>query len=141
MPVEIDEMTIEHFDTLLALWRASEGIGLSSTDSHERISAYLNRNPGLSLIALDNNELVGAILCGHDGRRGYIHHLAVAETHRHQGIGTTLVALVLLELEKVGIDKCHLFVIAENAPALAFWRSIGWQERVELKMLSRFIGE
>lgn len=74
MSIVIREMTIQDYDEVLALWRTSEGVGLSDADSDEGVARFLDRNPGLSFVARDGEHLVGAVLCGHDGRRGYIHH-------------------------------------------------------------------
>ncbi len=136
MTITINEMTMYHYPQALTLWQVSEGIGLSEADSPAGIARFLERNPGLSFVVFDEQQLVGVVLCGHDGRRGYIHHLAVAATHRQQGLGRTLVQHSLAALKRIGIDKCHLFVFSENQTALQFWQRIGWTERVELRMLS-----
>lgn len=135
----IREMSIQDYDGVLALWQASDGVGLSDADSEESMGRFLDRNPGLSLVALEGGEIVGAVLCGHDGRRGYVHHLAVSELHRRKGVGRALVKRCLSALRTVGIHKCHIFVFAENQDAIAFWQRVGWTERVELTMMSRYI--
>lgn len=137
MAVIVEPMTEQDYDEVMALWQAAEGVGLSDADAPEAISRYLARNPGLSLVARSEGALVGAALCGHDGRRGYIHHLAVQPSNRLQGIGRLLVDRCLTGLAAVGIQKCHLFVFGENQNALNFWRAIGWTERVELVLMSR----
>jgi len=109
----------------LALWAASEGVGLRGADEPAALARYLARNPGLSLAARDGRRMVGAVLCGHDGRRGYLHHLAVAASHRRRGIGRDLVERCLDGLRREGIAKCHLFVYHDNVAGQAFWRSIG----------------
>ena len=136
MTVTIQPMTIDHYQPALALWQLSEGIGLSEADAPASIAGFLERNPGLSFVAFDGQRLVGVVLCGHDGRRGYLHHLAVAAAYRRQGIGGMLVRRSLAALKQAGIDKCHLFVFRENQAAFQFWQRIGWTERVELAMLS-----
>lgn len=135
--ITITQMTLDHYQSAPALWHLSEGIGLSEADSPAGIARFLERNSGLSFVATDEQRLVGVVLCGHDGRRGYIHHLAVAAAYRQHGIGRTLVRRSLTALKQTGIDKCHLFVFKENQAALQFWQRIGWTERVELTMLSR----
>ena len=87
MSVLIQEMSLQDYDEIRALWQESEGIELSEVDSKEDIARFLERNPGLSFVARDNTLLVGAVLCGHDGRRGYIDKLAVRKSHRRQGWG------------------------------------------------------
>lgn len=133
----IREMTIRDYDKVIALWESSEGVGLSDADSKEGIVGFLDRNHGLSVVALDGENLVGAILCGHDGRRGYIHHLAVAVSHRRNGIGQALVDQCITKLKSIGIGKLHIFVFTENQDAIAFWEKIGWKQRIELTMLSQ----
>ncbi len=134
--VEFRELTFDHYEAAIALWRVCEGIGLSRADSRESIAAYLERNIGMSFCAVEEGRLIAAALCGHDGRRGYLHHVAVAATHRRQGIGAGLVARCLGALRARGINKCHLFVHADNAAAIAFWRRLGWIPRNDLVMMS-----
>ncbi len=141
MAVEIRPMTIADYDQVYALWQACEGVGLSAADEPQAIRAYLERNPGLSAVALDGGRVVGTVLCGHDGRRGYIHHLAVAQSHRRRGIGRALVERILSALMAQGIQKCHLFVFGENRQAIAFWERVGFSQRVELVMMSRQIAD
>ena len=139
MSVVIREMSIQDYGEVLALWRVSEGVGLSDADSEESIARYLDRNPGLSFVARDGEHLVGAVLCGHDGRRGYIHHLAVGKSHRRQGLGRALVERCLSALKRDGIGKCHIFVFADKQDTITFWKSIGWTQRVELVMMSQYV--
>ncbi len=139
MSIVIREMAAQDYDEVLALWRASEGVGLSDADSEESIARYLDCNPGLSFVAHDGERLVGAVLCGHDGRRGYIHHLAVGKSYRRQGLGRALVDRCLSALRRAEIAKCHIFVFADSQDTVAFWKSIGWTQRVELVMMSRYI--
>ena len=139
MAVEIREMTIADYQSVYALWSQSEGIGLSDADSKEGIKRFLARNPNLSFVAADAGQIVGAALCGHDGRRGYIHHLATATSHRHQGIGRSLVGRCMYALMRVGIGKCHLFVFGDNQGSIDFWEKVGYSQRVELLMMSQQI--
>jgi N-acetylglutamate synthase len=134
---QIRQMHIADYDPVLALWQATEGLGLSGADQQPAIARYLQRNPGMSFVAVNDGQIVGAALCGHDGRRGYLHHLAVAPACRHKGLGRQLVERCLAALSAAGIDKCHLFVFGENAPAVAFWKRVGWTQRVDLVVMSR----
>lgn len=124
------------YDAALALWRRTPGVGLSDADQRAPIEAFLARNPGTSFVALEGGELVGTLLCGHDGRRGLIHHLVVAMPHRRCGIARRLLARSLAALRSAGIGKCHLLVFRDNAEGLAFWRGIGAAERGELALFS-----
>ena len=139
MSIEIREMNITDYDLVYTLWETSEGIGLSDADSKEGIKHFLMRNPGLSFVAIDKEQIVGAALCGHDGRRGYIHHLSVKQSHRRQGIGKSLVGRCMFALMRIGIAKCHLFVYDDNQEAILFWNKVGWTQRVELMMMSQFL--
>ena len=139
MGVEIREMTIADYEPVYALWKKSEGIGLSDADSKEGIKRFLARNPGFSFVAVDAGEIVGGALCGHDGRRGYIHHLATIKTHRCQGIGRSLVGRCMYALMRIGIGKCHLFVFGDNQGAIGLWEKVGYSQRVELVMMSHQI--
>jgi ribosomal protein S18 acetylase RimI-like enzyme len=140
MSYDLRELTIDDFESVYAVWAGSEGIGLSDADSKEGIKRFLVRNPGLSFVALDGDQIVGAALCGHDGRRGYIHHLAVITSHRKRGIGKSLVSRCVFALMQIGISKCHLFVFDENQDAINFWQNVGWTQRVELMMMSQHLG-
>ncbi len=138
--IQISPMSMADYDEAYALWLVTEGMGLRPSDERQHIARYLQRNPGLSFVARDGDRLVGTVLCGHDGRRGYLQHLAVDRAYRRQGIGRALVAQVLEALRAININKCHLFVIKENTPAVAFWRRIGWHVRDDLVTMSHWTG-
>lgn len=135
--MEIEPMTPADVDEARALWTGMEGIGLSDADEPQALARYLARNPGVSVVAREGGVLVGTALCGHDGRRGYLHHLAVAPTHRRRGIGEALVERCLAALRAEGIAKCHLFVYADNEAGQAFWTRVGWERRDDVLMMSR----
>jgi N-acetylglutamate synthase len=138
--ISIRPMAAADYDAVSHLWQNTAGVGLSRADSREAITAYLARNPGLSQVAYLEEEgcslLVGAVLCGHDGRRGLLHHLAVLPEYRRQGIGRALVDCCIKGLAGEGIDKCHLFVFNENEAGQRFWKGNGWKERHELVLMS-----
>jgi len=134
----LSTMTIGDYDAVLGLWQATEGIGLSESDTREAVASFLQRNPGLSCVARDaSGGVVGAVLCGHDGRRGYLHHLAVARACRGQGLGRRLVERCLQQLGALGILKCNVFLFAGHAAGESFWRHNGWQARTDLRVLQR----
>ena len=141
MSYRIQPMSMDDYEDAYALWKETAGIGLSASDSPGAIAEFLRRNPGSSFVAREAGCLVGTILCGHDGRRGYIHHLVVASSARRQGIGSALVDRCLASLDECGIIKCHLFVYADNKVGIAFWRETGWTERIELAMMSKMTRE
>lgn len=123
------EMTINDYEMSIELWNQTEGMALSNADSREAINFYLNRNPGMSYVCLDSEEVIGTILSGHDGRRGYIYHLAVNRNYRGQSIGKRLVEHSLNKLELDGISKCHIMVIEDNEIGNYFWERGGWERR------------
>ena len=133
----IRPMTIADFEPVLRLWQQTEGVGLNESDTPAAIETYLVRNPGLSRVACEASEVIGAVLCGHDGRRGYLHHLAVARTHRKQGLGNALVDACLTELAAIGISKCNIFLYADNAAGEAFWKHNGWAKRIDLQIMQK----
>lgn len=129
-------MTIEDYDAAVALWLSTEGVRLRDADSREGIEKYLLRNPGLSFVAEVAEELVGTIMAGHDGKRGYVQHLSVAGAHRRAGIATQLVSLCLEALKNEGILKSHLMILPENKAAQEFWASQGWACRSDILLYS-----
>jgi len=139
MNITIAEFAIEAYEQVYSLWESCDGIGLSSADSRSSIRIYLERNPGLSLIAYDGKTIVGTILCGHDGRRGYIHHLAVQPNYRRQGIGRLLVDKSIAALQSSGIQKCHLFIFHDNTSGIEFWEGIGWTYRQDIGVVSKIV--
>ncbi len=134
--VQIRQMNISDYQDVINLWTESEGITLRDADSKENIEAYLNRNPGLSFVAVDKRKLIGAVLVGTDGRRGYLQHLSVSSAHQSKGIGYQLVDNVISALRRLGISKTHLFVQQNNQKAQYFYQQIGWFPRDEVRMFS-----
>ena len=141
MKFQIHPMAMKHYDQVLALWRACEGIGLSGADARDNVRSYLYRNPGLSYVAIDKMRVVAAVLCGHDGRRGYLNHLAVHPDYRRQGLARALVEKCLATLETIGIAKCHLFILNKNTEGARFWEHMGWTLRTDLRVASVCIGD
>ncbi len=136
--ITIRPMTIDDYDEVVELWQSTEYIHLSRSDTREGIAAYLVRNPGMSFVARsEDGQLAGAALCGHDGRRGYLHHMAVRDECRGMGIGHELGDRCMEALRKAGIVKCHLFVIRRNVTGKAFWDQTGWSERSDLIIMSK----
>jgi ribosomal protein S18 acetylase RimI-like enzyme len=134
--VEIVTFEPSDYQEVMALWRATEGLTLREVDSREAVVSYLGRNPGLSFVARDQDAVVGAVLAGTDGRRGYLQHLAVALSHRGRGIGRALAERVIEALSLAGVAKCHLMVRRENQPARAFWEHLGWSARDDISVMS-----
>jgi N-acetylglutamate synthase len=136
----IREFTMADYDSACALWRRTEGVGLSQADQPQNIARFLEKNPGQSFVAMEGGTVVGAVLCGNDGRRGFIYHLAVDKDRRGSGIGRSLVERCLSALDAHGMRKCHIFVMAENLEGQRFWRKIGWEERTTIMVMSHDVG-
>ncbi|POC54424.1 GNAT family N-acetyltransferase [Vibrio vulnificus] len=134
--VKIREMDIEDYDDVIRLWGQTEGMSLRDVDSKESINNYLIRNPKLSFVAVSANEIVGAVLVGTDGRRGYLQHLAVSSNYRGKNLGRELVSQAISALANVGVPKTHLFVYNENVNAQQFYEKLGWFPRDEVRMYS-----
>jgi ribosomal protein S18 acetylase RimI-like enzyme len=136
MGATLERMEATHHAQALRLWQEVEGVGLSEDDSFEGVCQFLERNPGLSFVAVTDGAVVGTIMCGHDGRRGFIHHLAVALGHRRRGLGRALVSRAVAALRSAKIRKCHLLVFRANAAGRDFWQSMGAEERLTLATFS-----
>lgn len=132
------DMIIEDYGSAYELWENTEGMGLSAADSEEAIRHYLQRNAGFSQICEgEDGVIAGTALCGHDGRRGFLYHVAVSNAYRGHGIGRILVHNCLRRLHEAGIEKCHLMVIGDNELGRSFWSGIGWQYRDGLALYSK----
>ena len=137
MSFTIRPFEMKHYPAARDLWSNTPGIGLSKEDdTPEGIRIFLDRNPGLSFVAEVEGELAGTILCGHDGRRGFIYHLAVVPRLRRRGIGTALTSAVVDALRSRGIRRCHLFVLANNREGMDFWLAQRWRLREEIALFT-----
>lgn len=146
----IRTMTINDYDEVKALWMTIKGFAIRSIDdSYEGVERFLKRNPDTSVVAVEDGKVVGAILCGHDGRRGCLYHVCVNEQYRMHGIGKAMVVFCMEALKKEGINKVSLIAFTRNDIGNAFWRTIGWTKREDLnyydfvlneKNITKFIG-
>jgi ribosomal protein S18 acetylase RimI-like enzyme len=131
--INIRKMNIGDYDSIYTLWSESAGMGMRSLDdSREGITKFLNRNSETCFIAESDYKIVGVILCGHDGRRGYIYHTAVSTDYRKQGIGKALVGAAIDALKAEGINKAALVAFKTNETGNAFWEAVGFSERDDL---------
>ena len=135
MTGDIEYRTMEpaDYDSVYALWKSCDGIGLNDVDdSREGIERYLLQNPKTCFVAMQNNRIVGVVLAGHDGRRGFIYHLAVHQDFRRMGIARTLVEKATETLGDCGITKVALVAFKRNVVGNAFWESMGFTSREDL---------
>lgn len=126
-------MENEDYDKIFELWKKIKGFAMRSVDdSKEGVNLFLKRNPMTSVVAIQDDKVVGTILCGHDGRRGCMYHVCVDPSYRMQGIGKSMVVKAMEELEKEGISKISLIAFTQNDIGNAFWNRIGWTKREDL---------
>lgn len=131
--MEIREMRSSDYEAVRALWHTIRGFAIRSIDdSREGVEKFIARNPGLSTVAIEDEHIVGAILCGHDGRRATLYHVCVEETYRKRGIGKAMVVRCMKALQDEGINKVALIAFTHNDVGNAFWKEIGWTEREDL---------
>ena len=135
-------MTIEDYDRVYALWMSCKNMGFNDLDdSREGIGRYIARNPNTCFVAEVGGELAGVILAGHDGRRGFIHHMAVAEAYRRRGVGAALAERALEALRAEGIHKVALLAFKRNEAGNAFWERMGFTVRDDLNYRNRALTE
>lgn len=136
-------MSITHYDQLRELWLSTPGMGLNNLDdSREGIARFIARNPRTSFVATENGfDVIGAIMCGHDGRRGYIYHTCVRADRQGEGIGRALVEAALDALKAEGIHKVALVVFSRNEKGNAFWERLGFTKREDLTYRNRTLTE
>ncbi len=135
-------MTINDYDDVYSLWLSCKGMGLNNVDdSREGIERFLIRNPDTCFVAEKDNEIVGVIIAGNDGRRGYIYHTAVREQYRKQHIASKLVDCVISAMKNNGINKIALVVFDRNENGNAFWEKAGFTKRDDLIYRNKAISE
>lgn len=140
MDFGIAVMTVADCVEARELWRTLDGLGLRAyDDSVERLAVFLRRNPATCFAARENGEMIGVILCGHDGRRARIYHAAVRKNHMGRGVGTALVAAVVESLKAEGVFKASLVAFAGNDAGNAFWEKRGFAARGDLVYRDRVI--
>lgn len=131
--MKIRVMEAKDYDGVKALWMTIKGFGIRSIDdSREGVERFLKRNPTTSVVAEQDGKIVGAILCGHDGRRGCLYHVCVEKEYRMQGIGKAMVVFCMEALKKEDINKVSLIAFTQNDIGNAFWKQIGWTKREDL---------
>lgn len=129
----IRTMTMEDYDQVYKLWSGIKGFGIRTMDdSREGVEKFIKRNPSTSVVAEEEGNIIGAILCGHDGRRGCMYHVCVAGEFRNRGIGHELALEAMERLKEEGINKVSLIAFKSNAVGNEFWKKVGWTFREDL---------
>ncbi len=132
----IREMTIEDYDEVYAMWLTTSKRALSKADEREQMERYLKHNSGMSQVAVVDGKIVGTVLAGHDGRRGFIHHMAVMPEYRRRRIGHALAQTAIEKIKAEGIDKTHIFCYQNNETGQSFWRDFGFTKRDDVFVYS-----
>jgi N-acetylglutamate synthase len=122
------EFSIDDYDAAIGIWRRVEGLEIAEGDDREGIAQFLTRNPGLSRVAIDGAAVVGVALCGHDGRRGHVYHLAVDPAYQGCGLGKRLLDECLNGLRSAGVKRVIIMVADDNQRGAEFWKRQGWEE-------------
>lgn len=132
----IREMTPKDYEEVYSMWQITSKRALSKADSKEGILKYLARNPGMSQVAVIDEKIVGTVLAGHDGRRGFIHHMAVSPQYRRLGIGKKMAQVALDKIQADGIEKTHIFCYQNNETGQSFWKTLGFSKRDDVYVYS-----
>ena len=142
MKINIRIMTAADCDGLYELWKSIKGFGLRSLDdSREGTIRFLKRNPSTSIVAEADGEIVGGILCGHDGRTGSFYHVCVKEEYRKHGIGKKMAAAAMRALQAEHINKVNLIAFKSNQVGNVFWKHVGWTEREDINYYEFVLNE
>ena len=126
--IDTREFSIDDYDAAVELWKRVEGVEIAEGDDRESVAQFLARNPGLSRVATDASRTVGVALCGHDGRRGHIYHLAVDPAYQGRGLGKRLLDECLAGLRRAGVKRVIILVADDNPRGRGFWRRCGWED-------------
>lgn len=138
MTIQITPMAMQHYVDVYQLWSEIDGMSLDPVDDNEQnIAQFLVHNPSLSYVALIDEKIVGALLCGFDGRRATIYHMAVAKSYRKLGIASALLSQLEQQLKARNIRKARLLAFKSNQVATEFWQKAGWQLQKELNYFSK----
>lgn len=132
----IREMTIDDYEEVYLMWQTTSKRALSKADEKPQIERYLKHNAGMSQVAVIDGKIVGTVLAGHDGRRGFIHHMAVMSEYRRKRIGHSLAERAIQKIQSEGIDKTHIFCYQNNETGQSFWRDFGFVKRDDVFVYS-----
>ena len=133
--MKIEKFKIKYYDEVVELWRRA-GIEMVSSDTIDEVTRVLNRNPDLILIGKVQEKVIAVVIGAFDGRRGYVHHLAVDPNYQKMGFGKTIMDALIEQFRKMNIHKVHLFIEKPNKSVVEFYKNIGWDVREDLIMMS-----
>ena len=140
--MQIRKMVLNDYEAVYQLWMSCAGMGLINLDdSREGIDKFLKRNPDTCFVAEKDAQIIGVIMAGNDGRRGYIYHTAVHPEYRKQGIASALIEAALKALEQCGMNKVALVVFEKNKTGNQFWENRGFTVREDLVYRNKAISE
>lgn len=140
--IQIRTMTVEDYENVSSLWMTIKGFGIRSIDdSKEGVERFIKRNPTTSVVAEEDGKIVGAILCGHDGRRGTLYHVCVHENYRRRGVGKAMVVFCMEALKKEHINKVSLIAFKSNQIGNSFWHHESWDFREDLNYYDFVLNE
>ena len=119
---------------VVELWQKVFGYETAHNDPNLTISKKLAVNDGLFFVAVENSQIVGTIMAGYDGHRGWLYSVAVDPNKRLSGLGSLLVHHAEAELEKLGCLKVKLQILASNQFTAAFYESLGYAIEPNISM-------
>jgi N-acetylglutamate synthase len=143
-PIEISARAfiLSDYSQAVELWSMIDGLKLNESDTLDAISAFLQHNSGFSAVALDAaGKIIGAVLCGHNGRAGALYHLAVANEHRGRGIAQALLAYCFAKLTEANIPRCNIFVYNDNDEGNRFWLRNDFVDPSDWKVMQKHLDE
>lgn len=133
---EIRTARISDYDGLMRLWLAN-GISIRAGDDRRGIRTVLDRNPGLSLVAVRHGSIVGAAMGTWDGRRGWIHHLAVDASCRRTGIASRILSELEIRMKRKGVQIVKAEIYGTNSASLALFRKRGYADYTNLRTVGK----
>jgi ribosomal protein S18 acetylase RimI-like enzyme len=136
--IKIRKMRLSDYEQVYRIWKSSPGVNLGLSDTKPYIKSYLKRNTGFSFVAINSTDkIIGTVLAGNDGRRGYIYHVSVIKKYRGKGIGTELMKRCIASLKKSGLERCTVFVDKDNKASKDLWEKEGWNYRKDLQVMHK----
>jgi len=133
--MKIELFTMRYYNEIIDLWKRS-GIEVSSSDTRDEIARLLKRNPDLFLIGKENEKVIAVVMGAFDGRRGYVHHLAIDSAYKKKKYGKMMMDELIEKFQIKKVHKVHLFIEKYNKKIVDFYRKLGWEVRDDLIMMS-----